>query len=148
GLSLVNGIVEKFKTRLIHINMQPFVPTREFPGMGLPVLPEWMPMRSAYNHATYNLARRGSWSMMGKQGNRLRTEYLALADQTWTKHQTMLNSTPSLLLVSPHVISRPADWDSHHRVTGFIFDDDSAWEPPQDLLNFLADGEKPVYIGF
>src|SRR5260221_8016903 len=34
GLGLLNGIVEKYKTRLIHITMQPFVTTREFTGIG------------------------------------------------------------------------------------------------------------------
>jgi UDP:flavonoid glycosyltransferase YjiC (YdhE family) len=138
-------VLWKHKLRLIHI-MQPFVPTSEF-RMGLPVLP-LMPMRNTYNRLSYSLVRRGGWSMMGKGGNQLRTQHLGLAKQTWGKHRAMLDATPSLLLVSRHVISPPADWPPHHRVTGYLFDDDSAWEAPPDLLNFLAEGEKPVYIGF
>jgi UDP:flavonoid glycosyltransferase YjiC (YdhE family) len=148
GLGLLNGIVERNKTRLIHINMQPFVPTSEFPGMGLPVLPGWMPMRKAYNRMSYDVVRRGGWSMMGQRGNQLRADYLSLAKQTWTKHRAMLDSTPSLLLVSRHVVPQPSDWAAQHCVTGYVFDDDNTWKAPEDLLNFLAEGEKPVYIGF
>jgi UDP:flavonoid glycosyltransferase YjiC (YdhE family) len=33
-------------------------------------------------------------------------------------------------------------------VTGFLFDDESDWQAPPDLLEFLAAGEKPIGIGF
>jgi sterol 3beta-glucosyltransferase len=148
GSNLTNGIVEKFHLRVIHINMQPFFPTREFPAMGVPEMPTWMPMRGAYNRLTYELVRRGGWSMLGQSGNQLRTEYLGLAKQTLAKHKAMLDATPSLLLVSRHVIPPADDWQSYQRVTGYVFDEDSTWEASQDLLNFLADGEKPIYCGF
>lgn len=148
GSSLMNGVVEKYNLRLIHINFQPQVPTREFPGMGVPSLPDWMPLRDRFNRFSYNLVRRGGWSMMGKRGNELRTEHLDMPKQSWRNHREMIDSTPSLLLVSPHVLPRPADWSPHHRVTGYVFDEDSDWQPPHDLLDFLDAGDKPVYIGF
>jgi UDP:flavonoid glycosyltransferase YjiC (YdhE family) len=85
---------------------------------------------------------------MGKNGNQIRTGHLGLPKQTWAKHRCMLDSTPSLLLVSQHVLPRPADWQPHHRITGYVFEDENGWVAPQDLLEFLADGDKPVYIGF
>jgi UDP:flavonoid glycosyltransferase YjiC (YdhE family) len=85
---------------------------------------------------------------MGRHGNQVRTGYLAQPNQTWAKHRAMLDSTPSLLLVSPLVVPPPADWQPYHRVTGYVFDDDNRWEAPQDLLDFLANGTRPVYIGF
>ena len=42
---------------------------------------------------------------------------------------------------------RPADWQAHHRLTGFLFYDDD-WHPPADLGEFILAGEPPVYIGF
>jgi hypothetical protein len=42
-LGLVNGALEKQDARLIHINMQPWVPTSEFLGM-LPAPPAWLPI--------------------------------------------------------------------------------------------------------
>ena len=60
----------------------------------------------------------------------------------------MLAVTPALTTVSKHVLQRPADWDTHFQVTGYLFDDDPQWQPPQDLSEFLATGDAPVYIGF
>jgi UDP:flavonoid glycosyltransferase YjiC (YdhE family) len=112
-----------------------------------------LPVRIPFPQATYNrwmggMVRRGQWWAMGRMGNQVRTDYLGLPRQTWTKHRTALDVTPSLLAVSRHVLPRPTDWQSHHRVTGYIFDHEDGWEAPQPLLDFLADGDKPVYIGF
>lgn len=148
GVALVNGVLETKKVRLVLINMQPYAPTTEFSGM-LPPLPGWVPIpASRYNRWAGNFVRRSQWWMMGKYGNHLRTRYLGLPKQTWKKHREILNKTPSLLLVSPQVIPRPSDWQPHHHITGYLFDEDTRWQPPSDLLHFLADGERPVYIGF
>jgi UDP:flavonoid glycosyltransferase YjiC (YdhE family) len=144
-LGVLNGIVEKHRTRLILINLQPLLPTSEFPPSFMPPLPAWM---SASNRAMGYLFQWFTWLIYGSVGNQLRTTYLSIPKQTWTGHRAMLNSTPSLLLASRHVVPVPADWKSHQRVTGYLFDEDDAWQAPQDLLNFLDAGEKPVYIGF
>lgn len=146
-LALVNGAIEKRRCQVIHINLQPWVPTAEFSGM-TPGLPTWMPFKeSTYNRWAGGLVRRTQWWMMGRSGNQVRTRYLGLPNQTWNKHRIMLDATPSLLLVSPQVIKRPLDWLPHHHITGYLFDHDNDWIAPQDLLDFLADGNKPVYIG-
>lgn len=147
-LALVNGGLEKQGVRLVHINLQPWAPTAEFSGMA-PAPPAWLPIpRATYNRLTGALVRRTQWWVMGRNGNQIRTGYLGLPKQTWANHRLMLDSTPSLLLVSPHVLPRPTDWQPHHRVTGYVFDDENGWKSPQDLLHFLADGDRPVYIGF
>jgi UDP:flavonoid glycosyltransferase YjiC (YdhE family) len=147
-LPLLNGALENCRVRSIHINLQPWVPTGEFIGMA-PAKPAWLPAPEAsYNRWVGGMVRRSQWGVMGRNGNRLRTEYLGLPSQTWARHRAALDATPSLLLVSPHVLPRPADWLPHHRVTGYIFEDEPAWEPPHDLLTFLANGSRPVYIGF
>lgn len=148
GLALVNGVLEKNNARLIHVNMQPFAPTAEFSGM-LPPPPAWIPIReAAYNRWAGSFVRRSQWWTMGARGNQLRTDFLGLPKQTWVKHRAMLESAPALLLVSPHVLSRPADWQPQYRITGYLFDDDDTWKAPPALLDFLADGDRPVYIGF
>lgn len=147
-LALVNGALEKKNARLVHVNLQPWVPTAEFSGM-FPSLPAWIPIKEAtYNRWAGGFVRRTQWSAMGRIGNQVRTRFLGLPKQTWAKHSAMLDSTPSLLLVSRHVLPRPDDWQPHHRITGYVFEDENRWEAPQDLLDFLADGDKPVYMGF
>lgn len=147
-LALVNGVLEKRHARHIHVNLQPWVPTVEFSGM-LPPPPTWLPIQeTAYNRWAGDVVRRTQWWSMGGSGNHVRTEHLGLPKQTWPKHRAMLDTTPSLLLVSPHVLPPPADWPPHHHITGYVFDDESEWAAPQELLDFLAAGSKPVYIGF
>ena len=41
------------------------------------------------------------------------------------------------------------DWPASSMVSGYWFLDHAFdWEPPQDILDFLEAGTKPVYIGF
>ncbi len=59
------------------------------------------------------------------------------------------NRTPTLFGVSPLVVPPPPDWGPQIHTTGYWFlnaSDD--WQPSPALANFLAAGEKPVYIGF
>lgn len=50
---------------------------------------------------------------------------------------------------SRHVVPVPPDYPSTAHVTGYWFTGRGAsWEPPEELSNFLAAGEAPLYIGF
>ncbi|TLM81955.1 glycosyltransferase family 1 protein [Pseudarthrobacter sp. NamE2] len=51
---------------------------------------------------------------------------------------------------SRHVVPVPDDYPPSAHVTGYWFLDhsDDGWDPPAQLVDFLAAGEPPVYIGF
>lgn len=50
---------------------------------------------------------------------------------------------------SRHVLPVPSDYPPSAHVTGYWFlDHDGGWEPPSQLVDFLAAGEPPVYVGF
>ena len=51
---------------------------------------------------------------------------------------------------SRHVVPIPDDYPPSAHVTGYWFpeDSDTAWDPPAWLVDFLAAGEPPVYVGF
>ncbi|GAA1496076.1 glycosyltransferase [Paeniglutamicibacter kerguelensis] len=51
---------------------------------------------------------------------------------------------------SRHVLPVPEDYPTSAHVTGYWFldDGDDVWEPPAHLVDFLAAGEPPVYVGF
>ncbi|MFI8413864.1 glycosyltransferase [Paeniglutamicibacter gangotriensis] len=52
---------------------------------------------------------------------------------------------------SRHVVPVPDDYPPSAHVTGYWFPehgDQDAWKPPADLMDFLAAGDPPVYIGF
>ncbi|MGW6173646.1 glycosyltransferase [Arthrobacter sp. NPDC055138] len=56
---------------------------------------------------------------------------------------------PVLHGISPTVFPRPADWRSGLVMTGYWWPEaDPAWQPPSELLEFLANGPPPVFIGF
>jgi UDP:flavonoid glycosyltransferase YjiC (YdhE family) len=49
---------------------------------------------------------------------------------------------------SPRVVLPPPDWGAHVHTTGYWLLDEPDWSPPSDLLDFLAAGSPPVFIGF
>ncbi|HIK15052.1 MAG TPA: glycosyltransferase family 1 protein [Leptolyngbyaceae cyanobacterium M33_DOE_097] len=56
---------------------------------------------------------------------------------------------PKLYAYSRYVVPPPADWDESEIATGYWFlDSASDWQPPADLVTFLANGSPPIYVGF
>ncbi|KAI8922739.1 hypothetical protein BC831DRAFT_474734 [Entophlyctis helioformis] len=57
---------------------------------------------------------------------------------------------PFLYSFSPSVVPPPSDWQDWIHTCGYWFLDNPEhnWVPPQSLLDFMAAGPKPVYIGF
>lgn len=50
---------------------------------------------------------------------------------------------------SPSVLPRPEDWPPEVQVTGYWWPAPAAgWQPPSGLVDFLAAGPPPVFIGF
>ncbi|MFE4970718.1 glycosyltransferase [Kitasatospora sp. NPDC056651] len=56
---------------------------------------------------------------------------------------------PVLHGFSPLVVPRPADWHPRLDVTGYWWPvEQPDWQPPSRLLDFLAAGPPPVFVGF
>ncbi|RSL52796.1 hypothetical protein CEP53_007973 [Fusarium sp. AF-6] len=49
---------------------------------------------------------------------------------------------------SPALVGKPADWPSYIDVCGFFFREPPNYTPPPGLADFLAQGPRPIYIGF
>lgn len=61
----------------------------------------------------------------------------------------VLRTTPTVLGISPTVVPEPDDWPATVHVTGpWRLPVPAGYTPPDDLAEFLAAGEPPVYIGF
>lgn len=89
------------------------------------------------------------WQMTGALANRFRREVLGLPPQTRAENTAARKRMVTLLGYSPHVVPHPADWPANCHTTGYWFLDTAAtWEPPADLVAFLAAGPPPVCIGF
>ncbi len=62
-----------------------------------------------------------------------------------------LHKVPFTYCFSPTLVPRPSDWPRELiDIVGFFFLDGSKsnYKPPQELVEFLADKDKPVYFGF
>ncbi len=57
--------------------------------------------------------------------------------------------TPVFYAYSDAVFPKPPAWPAWRHVTGYWFLDHPAdWQPPTNLVEFLAEGSPPVYVGF
>jgi sterol 3beta-glucosyltransferase len=68
---------------------------------------------------------------------------------TWGQESSSDVNLPFLYGYSPCVVPKPSDWPEWLYVTGYWFlDSPPEWQPPSALVDFLAEGPPPVYIGF
>ncbi|KAI0639100.1 hypothetical protein C8Q77DRAFT_1045127 [Trametes polyzona] len=112
-------------------------------------------MGGNYNYMTYVLFDQVFWRGTASQINRWRRNTLGLPSTSLDKMEP--HKIPFLYNFSPIVVPPPLDWPEWIRVTGYWFLDDAdvgskKWEPPQTLLDFMAEARKAnkkiVYIGF
>ena len=148
ALSVSTSLAEKYHLPLLQAHVFPITPTRTFPSMFLPTLPN---LGGAFNfissHLILQIVSLGARPML----NRARKKVLDLPPVSFsgTSHMNPSKGFPMLYGFSPSVIPAPADWRAEDHVTGYWFLDPAAdWTPPPDLLNFLQAGSPPVYIGF
>ncbi len=123
------------------------VPTAEMVAVGMPALK----LGGWYNQLSYTLIHKGYHTYDGEI-NAFRQESLGLAPMP--KSSSPLQTTggkpiPVLHGYSPSVSPRPADWPETAHITGYWFlEGQPGWQPPAGLVDFLAAGAPPVYIGF
>lgn len=149
-LPIVSAIAEKQKKKIaLTYFMPPVVPTREFPLGDFAFLNfPW------YNKLTYKIAQLFFWKFVKKDTNEYRTELgLPALKQNLIQHMDN-QKVLDLYCISQTLIQQPKDWESHHKITGFLT------IPPQkreshfldqtssELNNWLSDAGKPIYIGF
>lgn len=142
------GIARSRQIPLLNLSMEPRIRTREFAIPTMPAWPAWMPWRETYNLLSYDLARFSRWWSYIRDQNSLRRVHLKQPPLHLRAYRELIARTPSITLVSPYAVPRPADWRDHHYLTGFLSYEDKSWQPAKTLVDFLEDGDPPVYIGF
>ena len=141
-LPVVYSIAEKFRKKcaVVFLSVPP-VPTREFPfqvfgSKGHP----W------FNRISYKLTGL-AYAMISKKLNQFRKE-IGLRPANVMK-VLLRSDILAITAISPLLIPQPKDWPSNAHVTGFFFVPDTAGEKPAPgLEEWLATGDKPVYMGF
>ncbi len=90
------------------------------------------------------------WQQMRRSVNQWRVGALdlppiGLLGPTFRRDRTV----PMLLCYSPLISPVPPDWPASNHVTGtWFFDSPADFEPPRDIVDFLAAGPPPVSVGF
>ncbi|MGA7270621.1 MAG: glycosyltransferase, partial [Acidimicrobiia bacterium] len=147
-LGVASRIAEAHQLKLINIAMQPRIKTRQTQIAIMPAWPSWAPFRETYNVLTYDLMSYFKWFSHARPVNsRLKTDP-RLNSLSARDYVALFDHTPSLTLISRHVMPRPSDWAEHHHLTGYLFYDDAGWRPPAKLVNFIQSSDAPIYIGF
>lgn len=149
-LPIVSIIAEKQSKKVsLTYFMPPVVPTTEFPLGDFDFFNfPW------YNKLTYKIAQGFFWKFIKQDTNEYRKE-LGLPELkenlvTYLDKQKILD----LYCISQSLISQPKDWESHHKITGFINIPKQKREihfldqTTRELSEWLSNGNKPIYIGF
>lgn len=138
-------LAERYGIPMATLAVIPLQLTSSFPIVGSPNMP--LP---GYNRATYHFMEQLVWQLMRPAINRWRRNTLGLPKTSLRGYFSQLRSGrfPALNGFSPLVVQRPPDWPDHIHITGYWFPKPAEWQPPPALLEFLAAGPTPIFIGF
>jgi sterol 3beta-glucosyltransferase len=133
GLSAAEALgVPAIGTMLI-----PITPTSAFAAPFLPFTPP-----RVFNRPSHRLFNQLTWHLLRGGTNRAR------AQAGLPPRRTLWNGHPMLYGISPALVPRPADWPANAHLCGQWTAPTPAWSPPPDLVDYLASGAPPVYVGF
>lgn len=139
-------VSEKLQIPSIGVYLSPIHSTAEFPSYLIVTAKD---LGSVVNRFSWSLSHYFSWLPFRSNINRFRTEFLNLPPISKLNYNGYLKMQDLILYgISPSVFKKPGDWVGNIEVTGYWFLDDFNWTPPPDLINFLENGSKPIYVGF
>jgi sterol 3beta-glucosyltransferase len=142
------SIAEKLGAKHISVPLQPtMISTRD----GRVLMVALIPNRSSIiNYLTGKIIiEPAAWQLYGDLANHFRQEILNLPPQNNRKNIAARLEMMVVHAYSQHVIPHPNDWPDHYHTAGFFFlDEETNWEPPAGLINFIEAGEPPICIGF
>lgn len=118
-----------------------------FPAIHSPTVPL---LEDVYNWLTYLLFDQLIWQSIRQPINQWRQETLhlpPLSPRSGVMTRMQQQKVPFLYSCSPSFVPKPNDWPDCAYVTGYWFlERPSNWQPPSDLVDFLAAGPPPIYI--
>lgn len=148
------SIVEKLAVPGILLSSVPIAPTKVFPFLNFARSNNSFLVGTA-NSASYRLAEFLLWKNTKQVINQFRTKELELSPLPYlgaryrTDKPTYLNPLPIIHHYSQTVLPSPSDWSKPTYQTGYLFlNQCDLYQPPDELIQFLNAGKKPIYIGF
>jgi UDP:flavonoid glycosyltransferase YjiC (YdhE family) len=107
--------------------------------------------RPVENFFSYGIVDLLVWAGIGDLVDAFRTETLKLPPISLADGAALLedHEVPFTYLWPASLVPKPTDWGPHIDLANFIpYEQAHTYEPPQALLDFLAAGEAPIYVGF
>lgn len=147
GVFIGEAIASKLGIVLVQAYNVPLSTTGAYGGALFPGL-SWGSWSRRLSH---RLTREAIWMLMRSSGNAARREILGFPSASLWAPTGMPGLAPGPVLYgySSAVLPAMPEWGDDVEVTGYWFaDEPTGWTPPPGLEAFLADGSKPVCIGF
>ncbi|HET8529898.1 MAG TPA: glycosyltransferase [Methylomirabilota bacterium] len=107
--------------------------------------------RPVENFLSYGIVDLLVWAGIRDLVDAFRVQTLKLPPIGLTDGAALLedHEVPLTYLWPASLVPKPADWGPHIDLANFIhYEQAHTYEPPQALLDFLAAGEAPIYVGF
>jgi len=125
--------------RAIGAGSIPITPTAAFASPFLPpaLVPKWL------NMASHRFINGAIWSLLRGKTNAARASVCRLPPR-----RRVFSDHPMIWGVSPRLVPRPDDYRANTFICGQWIVPAPDWSPPRDLTEFLAAGERPIYVGF
>ena len=145
------SIAEALGVPLVAAHMHPLFATGSVPNVNFPPAPGWLPGRQGYHRLTHLLGAHGLWQLLRRPLNRARGKVLGLAPLTALELARRVQQGWALTIFgySALIAPPPPDAPPGLHLTGFWrLPLPPAWQPDASLVEFLAAGPPPVYIGF
>ena len=124
-----------------------FAPTRAFPNAAMANFPP-----GVLSYFSHWLVTQIFWHGGNSGFRRLRRQFPQDLPQElyWPfKQADDRPLSPLMFAISPTVLPRPEDWTAPHlHITGYFFLDESGYQPPAALTDFLSAGGPPVGVSF
>jgi len=148
GADIYGAVAEKLGKKMLIVQLNPpNISTREFAMPGL----DWINI-SWYNKLTYSIANAVLWKLAKKTTYTFRNLLQLPPLKQSIFKQYIEDKIPVIHAFSAELIKRPADWQEQHIITGFLTIPPQVtkneYQAPAELADWLALGDKPVYIGF
>jgi len=121
------------------------LPTRVHPALALNV--NWS-RSQAFNLLTHQLVDHFVWQIFVPD---LRKFWKGkIKDLTLNPYKQLFREEELVICgYSPTVVPRPDDLPKHIVLTGYWFlEPEPAFQPPPDLVEFIENGQRPIYVGF
>jgi sterol 3beta-glucosyltransferase len=146
---LAGSMADALNIPVVQAQLQPMTPCTDIRPMVLPPLPG--PVPGPVNLALYYMVRWFMWSLARRPVNDLLRKGLGL--EPYSRFGPLYRQPAERRRVlygySEQILPRSRDWGDNIQVSGFWFlDAADDWQPPEDLVAFLAAGPKPIYVGF